>query len=92
MTEDFQTPSEAIHQFREALDNLGKFLHYDGAILTGWALVCEWMDGEGDVWMSAHADKDTPPWRAHGLMAYAMKQEDLLEPLGNLAAQDPDIE
>ena len=82
---DEQTPSEAIRQFRDALDNLGKFLHHEGALLTGWALVCEWMDADGDVWMSSHADSGTPPWRAFGLMAYAQKQEDLLVPLGNIA-------
>jgi len=86
--EDDQTPQEAIRQFRDALDNLGKFLHHDGAMLTGWALVCEWMDGDGDIWMSAHADAGTPPWRAYGLMAYAQKQEDLLEPIGNIVQEE----
>lgn len=88
MSDEEQSPREAIVQFRDALDNLGKYLHKDGAILTGWALACEWMDADGDVWMSAHIDKDTPPWRAHGLMAFAMKHDELLEPLGNIADEN----
>lgn len=88
--QDEQTASEAIAQFRDALDNLGKFLNDEGTLLTGWALACEWMDANGDVWMTAHADRSTPPWRAHGLMAFAMKQEDLFIPLENLADEDPE--
>lgn len=83
-----QTTADAILQFRDALDNLGRFLHHDGAMLTGWALVCEWMDASGDVWMTAHSDRSTPPWRVHGLMSFAMKQEDLLVPLDTMVEDD----
>lgn len=38
-----------------------------GAVVTGWALVVEMMDGDGQRWLAkAHAET-TPPWSARGM-------------------------
>ncbi len=76
-----KNPQEAIRDLRDALHNLGLFVHPEGAILTEWALVCEWMDADGSFWLSAHTD--SPSWRASGLMMHAVGQ-DLLQPLDSV--------
>lgn len=63
---DLSDPSrEAIHDAiqrhaRDALDT-------PGAILTGWALVAEWMDDKGDRWLSRAHAASTTSWSANGM-------------------------
>lgn len=40
----------------------------DGALLTGWACVAEWMDPEGDRHLSRGWSASLPKWTAHGMM------------------------
>ena len=37
------------------------------AILTGWALVTEWMDHDGERWLSRSHAAHTPSWAASGM-------------------------
>lgn len=59
---------EAVSALRDAIANLGQFLHDEGSMLTTWHLVCEWMDADGDYWLTSHTDAGTPPWRVNGLL------------------------
>jgi hypothetical protein len=39
---------------------------------TGWVIVSEWMDAEGQYWTYIGADERNPPWRHYGLMSWVL--------------------
>jgi hypothetical protein len=39
-----------------------------GAILTGWIVIAEWMDKDGERWLSQCRSASTPSWTARGMM------------------------
>lgn len=39
----------------------------EDAILTGWVLVAEWMDHQGERWLSKGASASLAQWSARGL-------------------------
>ena len=41
------------------------------ALCTGWVLISEWMDENGDYYTHVATDSHNPPWRHHGLVTYA---------------------
>lgn len=41
------------------------------AILTGWVVVAEWIDGDGDPNLTAFAREGMPSWRINGLLEAA---------------------
>jgi hypothetical protein len=43
----------------------------EGALLLGWVVVAEWIDGNGDPAISAFAREGMPYWRIDGLIAAA---------------------
>lgn len=57
----------------ERRDRLDAFLSELGpdlerpAVLTGWAIVTEWMDDEGDRWLSKAHAASLAMWHADGL-------------------------
>lgn len=58
---------EAIH---EALQkNLPRG---EDAILTGWVLVAEWIDHDGEQWLSKGHAAGTAPWTAAGMLHEAL--------------------
>lgn len=44
------------------------------AILTGWVLIAEWIDEDGEPAMSAYAREGMPYWRIDGLLNAAPEQ------------------
>jgi hypothetical protein len=36
-------------------------------VLTGWVLVAEWMDHQGERWLSKGHAASTPAWAAKGM-------------------------
>lgn len=44
------------------------------AILTGWVLIAEWIDEDGEPSMSAYAREGMPYWRIDGLLSAAPDQ------------------
>lgn len=61
----------AIQETNDAQDDL------DGAVLTGWVTVCEWMDPDGDRWISFLSgtdggEKTPPPWTIRGYLHEAL--------------------
>ena len=45
----------------------------EGAICTGWVIVSEWMDAEGQFWTYTAVDDRNPPWRHQGLLNYVLE-------------------
>lgn len=41
----------------------------DGVLLTGWVVVAEWVDENGDATLSAFARERMPYWRVDALLA-----------------------
>jgi hypothetical protein len=54
----------AIHEAIQANARLGRD---DGAILTGWVLVAEWLTPDGDRWLSRGWAEGTTNWAAKGM-------------------------
>lgn len=54
---------QAVH---DAIQQHGAQSHA-GALLTGWALVAEWMDPEGERWLSKAHSPSTSHWAANGM-------------------------
>jgi len=44
----------------------------EGAMCTGWVIVSEWMDADGQFWTYVGADDRNPPWRHLGLLSYCV--------------------
>ena len=44
------------------------------AILTGWVIIAEWIDEDGDPALSAYAREGMPYWRIDGLLSSAPNQ------------------
>ena len=55
---------DAIH---EAIQSAGPEFDEGHAVLTGWALVAEWMDETGERWLSRTHAQGTAHWEARGM-------------------------
>lgn len=60
-----------INNITNAVQGLAALLDKDGAICTQWILVAEWMDSEGKLWFSTHAEPNGPVWRVNGMLDHA---------------------
>lgn len=56
---------DAIH---EAIQAHGPGFEAGGAVLTGWVLAAEWMDENGERWISRCWAAHTSEWTAKGMM------------------------
>jgi hypothetical protein len=54
----------AVH---DAIQASGPEFDSGGAVLTGWALVAEWMDDTGERWLSKAHAAHTAEWSAKGM-------------------------
>lgn len=60
---DLSDPArEAIHEAIQKHAPKG-----EDAILTGWAFVAEWIDHDGERWLSKAHAASTSPWAAGGM-------------------------
>ena len=60
---DNSDPSrEAIHEAIQKHMPTG-----DNAVLTGWAVVAEWMDHDGERWLSKGHSASLAAWTANGM-------------------------
>ena len=55
-------PRDAIHAAIQAHAPRG-----EDAVLTGWAIECEWMDHDGERWLSKTHAPATAQWAARGM-------------------------
>jgi hypothetical protein len=60
---------EAIH---DAIQQNARMGAEDGAVLTGWALVAEWMDADGERWLTKGHAAHTTSWGANGMYHEAL--------------------
>jgi len=58
------TAREAIH---DAIQQHARIAREEGAILTGWVVVAEWMDPAGERWLSKAHAASTTSWAAKGM-------------------------
>lgn len=55
---------DAIH---DAVQEHGRMGAEDGAVLTGWVFVAEWMTPDGERWLSKAHAPHTSSWTARGM-------------------------
>jgi hypothetical protein len=67
MSHDSDPARDAIHDAIQAHAPIGQ-----QAVLTGWALVAEWMDHDGERWLSRAHAASTPKWTAEGMWHEAL--------------------
>ena len=60
-------PRDAIHESIQENAPLGS-----EALLTGWALVCEWIDHGGKRWLTKAFAPSTSQWAAEGMWFEAL--------------------
>lgn len=48
----------------------------EGAVLTGWVVITEWMDTDGEKWLSFNRAEATAPWAAKGMCWEALHNLD----------------
>lgn len=72
MTDVSDPRRDAIHA---ALQANGSYKVDEGALLTGWALVTEWMDTDGEKWLSRVHSATIPAWVAKGMWHEALNSD-----------------
>lgn len=58
----------------DMLVGIGRNTFPEGAICTGWVIVSEWMDADGQYWTFCAVDDRNPPWRHKGLISYVLER------------------
>jgi hypothetical protein len=62
MVDESDPGRDAIHETIQASAPLGS-----EALLTGWAMVAEWVDGSGARWLTKAHSAGIPDWTASGM-------------------------
>jgi hypothetical protein len=65
MADESDPKRDTVH---DAIQAAGPEFDDGHAVLTGWALVAEWMDEKGDRWLSQARAAGTAKWSASGMM------------------------
>ncbi len=65
MADESDATRDKLH---EAIQEAGPEITRPGSLLTGWVLICEWMDDEGERWLSKGHCASTAPWQAEGML------------------------
>jgi hypothetical protein len=55
-----------------ALGSTGPKALHGEAMLTGWVVVCEWMDPQGERWLSKFASEGSTQWQIQGFMHHGL--------------------
>jgi len=72
---------DTIHQ---TIQDLGPADIDKQAVLVGWVIVCDWMDEDGERWLSKAHSASIPGWTAEGMHHQAL--------YANWPEHDPDDE
>ena len=62
-----------IPSMEDLLVGMSKDAFPEGAMCTGWVIVSEWMDADGQFWTFTGADDRNPPWRHLGLIYHVLE-------------------
>lgn len=70
---DTQVPDlfDAETLIENAIKSYDKETGGDGALLTGWVVIAEWIDSNGDANLTAFARERMPHWRINALLEEA---------------------
>lgn len=72
----FNISSNHYDQIRGWLDaNAKELVNKEGAICTNFVLIGEYIDSDNEWYTLFMRDESLPPWRATGLVDYAMSNE-----------------
>ncbi len=82
MTEAYEPPRKTLHEAIQATADTSEDL--SGGVLVGWVMVCEWVDGEGNRWLSDLEGSDggdaaLTTWQRQGYLFNALHDEELFE-------------
>lgn len=69
IVDDFRTKLKSL------LDEYGKSISSDGVFVTGYAIVAEFFDGNGDYWSTTVYEDKVPVWHITGLMQHALEND-----------------
>lgn len=64
MTDESDPRRDSIH---ERIQELGPPDMEKHAVLVGWVIVCDWMDEDGERWLSKGHSSSIPTWTAEGM-------------------------
>lgn len=64
MSDESDPRRDAIH---ERIQELGPPDIDKSAVLVGWVMVCDWMDEDGERWLSKGHSSSIPTWTAEGM-------------------------
>jgi hypothetical protein len=56
----------------DLLDAIRRVVFPEGALCTGWVLVTEWVDLDGQHWTYTAKDSNNPIWRHEGLLQHVL--------------------
>lgn len=70
-----ETPHDPIHEVQQAI----AAVYDNGAYLTGWVVVGEWIEPDGKPSMTVFHSQMSP-WHRDAMLAYARDQSKPLEP------------
>jgi hypothetical protein len=69
MDDKSDTRRDRIH---ELIQEMGPAEHDRKAVLVGWTIVCDWMDEDGERWLSKAHSASIPQWHADGMRHEAL--------------------
>jgi hypothetical protein len=70
-TLDTVTPEKAEADLEQSILRYEQSIGGVGAILTGWVVVAEYVDSDGQPHLAAYSASDMPYWRVDGLLEAA---------------------
>jgi hypothetical protein len=60
--------SQEEDDLERAIIAMEKFMEGDGVILTGWVVIAEFINQDGDLVLAGYARSRMPYWRINGLL------------------------
>lgn len=70
---DSVQPPEHVLTMDDVLVAMAKDTFPEGAMCTGWVIVSEWMDADGQFWTYVGSDDRNPPWRHLGMLSWTLE-------------------
>lgn len=67
------SPMDRVHAALQALPPTDADV--SGHVLTGWVAVTEWMDADGDRWLTFGRCPSTTSWAGRGMLAAALDDD-----------------
>ena len=67
---------EHNEEIQDLLQRIAKtHVSQEGAMATGYAIVCEWVDAESQYHLMTLTDADSSPWKLYGMLNHAMQND-----------------